>query len=48
MLLLGMNNGKIIILEIDLLLRRLKEKEESGEVDDERKKMLEKLRRLRK
>lgn len=48
MLLLGMNNGKIIILEIDLLLRRIKDKENSGEVDDERKKMLDKLRSLRK
>ena len=41
-----MEDGKIIILEMDLLLRRLKEK--SDDIDVERNKMLEKLRKLRK
>ena len=46
MLLLGMEDGKIIILEMDLLLRRLKG--DSDDIDSERNKMLEKLRKLRK
>ena len=48
MLLLGMENGKIFILEMDLLLRRLNQKNDDGEIDEGRKKMLERLRKLRK
>ena len=48
MLLLGMDNGKILIFEMDLLLRRLNQQKDSEEVDDSRKKMLERLRGLRK
>ena len=48
MLLLGMDTGKILILEMDLLLRRLNQKNDRGEIDEGRKKMLEKLRKLRK
>ena len=48
MLLIGMDTGKILILEMDLLLRRLNQKNDKGEIDEDRKKMLEKLRKLRK
>jgi len=48
MLLLGMDNGKIIIFEMDLLLRRFNQKNDSNEIDEGRKKMLDKLRNLRK
>ena len=48
MLLLGMDNGKILILEMDLLLRRLNQKNDDEEIDEGRKKMLERLRKLRK
>ncbi|MBJ23589.1 MAG: hypothetical protein CMB64_02850 [Euryarchaeota archaeon] len=48
MLLLGFEDGKILIFEADLLLRRLKEKKEFNPNDNERKKMLDKLRKLRK
>jgi len=47
MLILGMNDGKIIILEMDLLLRRLNQKE-SDNSTSKRNEMLEKLRKLRK
>ena len=33
---------------MDLLLRRLNQKNDGGEIDEGRKKMLEKLRKLRK
>lgn len=48
MLLLGMSNGKILIFEMDLLLRRLNQQNDSEGLDEGRKKMLEKLRSLRK
>ena len=48
MLLLGMENGKILILEMDLLLRRFNQKNDSDNIDEDRKKMLDKLRKLRK
>ena len=48
MLLLGMKNGKILILEMDLLLRRLNHKNGDEKIDEGRKKMLERLRKLRK
>ena len=48
MLLLGLENGKILIIETNLLLRRLEEKRDFIPDDSERKKMLEKLRKLRK
>jgi len=41
-------SGKIIIFEMDLLLRRFNQKNDSNEIDEGRKKMLDKLRNLRK
>ena len=48
MLLIGMDNGKILILEMELLLRRLNQKNDDEEIDEDRKKMLDRLRKLRK
>ena len=48
MLIIGLNNGKMIILESELLLRRMYQENNQNINDNERMKMLEKLRKLRK
>lgn len=48
MLIMGLNNGKMIILESELLLRRMYQENNQNINDNERMKMLEKLRKLRK
>jgi hypothetical protein len=45
---MGLNNGKMIILESELLLRRMYQENNQNINDNERMKMLEKLRKLRK